>query len=199
MAPACPAWPWLLRAPRGQADFSPPSTPVVCASTSARTALSAATMVNIHTHTLSFWRARRRRLRVGLVIGHGMELTLADMSPLVAAYRRAHREVVLSLARTRRVTAARFNLNSFCSSEALSLFRFLPSDVGRLADLLQVQDAVAMTKYAVTPVECLCIVLRRLASPARWVGLEELFGRSSSALCTIFFVTIGMLLEIWGS
>lgn len=144
-------------------------------------------MVNIHTHTLSFWRARRCRLSVGLVVGHTMKLTLADVSPVVDDYRRAPREVTLLLVRSRRVTAPQFNVNSFCSSEALALFRFLPSDIGRLADLLHVEDAVAMTKYAVTPVECLCIVVRRLASPARWVDLEELFGRSSSALCTTFF------------
>lgn len=155
-------------------------------------------MVAIRTHTLRFWRARRRRLRVALLAGHAMDLAMVDMSPLVEAYRRAHREVALSLARSRRVTAVRFNINSFSSSEALSLFRFLPSDIGRLVDLLHVGDAVSLTRYAITPVECLCIVLRRLASPARWFDLEELFGRSSSALCSIFFSTVGMILDRWG-
>lgn len=163
LARACPAWPGLQRAPRGQGT----SVPRVAWPTSRHRRLASSahprphaprsrrqpTMVNIHTHTLSFWRARRRRLSVGLVVGHTMELTLADMSPLVDAYRRAHREVTLSLARSRRVTASRFNMNSFCSSEALSLFHFLPSDIGRLVDLLHVEDAMAMTKYAVTPVE----------------------------------------------
>lgn len=155
-------------------------------------------MVAIRTHTLRFWRARRRRLRVAHLPGHAMDLAMVDMSPLVEANRRAHREVALSLARSRRVTAVRFNINSFSSSEALSLFRFLPSDIGRLVDLLHVGDAVSLTRYAITPVECLCIVLRRLASPARWFDLEELFGRSSSALCSIFFSTVGMILDRWG-
>jgi len=51
----------------------------------------------------------------------------------------------------------------------------------------------------VPPVECLAIVLRRLASPARWVDLEEFFGRSGSALCQIFYTTVVMMMEKWGA
>jgi len=70
------------------------------------------------------------------------------------------------------------------------LFRFLPKHVGELAELLDLDVCFAYPSYRVDAVECLCIVLRRLASPARWMDLEELSGRSRCALCYVFLSTL---------
>lgn len=156
-------------------------------------------MVSIRGHSLQRWLSRRNRARRYLLLGHTMGLTLADMGAIVYAYRRAQREVRVSLARRRRVQAATFNLNAFSSVQSLSMFRFLPADVGRLANLLHVDVVFGEPSYRVTPVECLCIVLRRLASPARWSDLEEIFGRSVPALCTIFYATVEVILSQWGA
>lgn len=155
-------------------------------------------MVSIRGHALQRWLRRPNRARRYLLLGHTMGLTLADMGPIVYAYRLAQREVRVSLARRRRVQATTFNLNVFSSVQSLSLFRFLPADVGRLADMLQVDVVFGEPSYRVTPVECLCIVLRRLASPARWSDLEDIFGRSVPALCTIFNATVEEILSQWG-
>lgn len=157
-----------------------------------------ALMVSIQGHTLQQWLRRRDRARRYLLLGHAMGLPLAEMGAIVCAYRRAQREVCLSLARRRRVHATNFNPNGFSSVESLSLFRFLPSDVGRLTELLQIEVSIGEPNYRVTPIECMCIVLRRLASPARWSDLEETFGRSTSATSTIFYATVEMIMSNWG-
>jgi len=134
-----------------------------------------------------------------LLAGHAAGLYLVDLAPLVRKYRRAQREVTLSLDRRRRIRATSFNLNAFCSHDCLALFRFLPEHLGQLVDLLDINVSFPRTRLSVPPVECLAIVLRRLASPARWVDLEEFFGRSGSALCQIFYTTVVMMMDKWGA
>jgi len=128
-----------------------------------------------------------------------MGLSLCDLAIVVRRYRRAQLEVALSLERRRRIEATTFNLNAFSSQQSLSLFRFQPAYVGQLASLLNIDVPFPRTRLRVAPVECFCIVLRRLASPCRWMDLEELFGRSGSALCTIFHATVQVVMARWGS
>jgi len=78
------------------------------------------------------------------------------------------------------------------------LFRFLPHHIGQLAALLELDVCFGYPRNHVDAVECLCIMLRRLASPARWMDLEELFGRSRSALCAVFLASVDMFLSKWG-
>jgi len=127
-----------------------------------------------------------------------MGYNLGELAVLLRAYRRAVREVALLRERSIHVRALSFNINAFSSRESLSLFRFLPHHVGQLAVLLQVDVPFSYPQYAVSPVECLCIVLRRLASPARWTDLEKLFGRSRSALCNNFLTTLEVIMSKWG-
>ena len=114
-------------------------------------------------------------------------------------HRRAQREVALSLDRCRRIGATSFNLNVFSSQECLSLFCFLPQHLRRLVDLLAINISFPRTRLSVPPIDCLAIELRSLASPIRWVDLEELFGRSASVLCHIFYATVAMMMEEWGA
>ena len=156
-------------------------------------------MVSLYGNRLARWRARRRLAGHVLLAGHAAGLYLVDLAPWVRKYRRAQREVTLSLDRRRRIRATSFNLNAFCSHDCLALFRFLPERLGRLVDLLDINVSFPRTRLSVPPVECLAIVLRRLASPARWVDLEEFFGRSGSALCQIFYTTVVMMMDKWGA
>jgi len=120
------------------------------------------------------------------------------MAWMVARYRRAQREVSLSLERRRRIRAASFNLNAFSTQQSLSLFRFSPVHIGHLVDMLQIDVDLGEARLSVTPIECLCLVLRRLSSPSRWGDLEEFFGRSSTALCIIFYATVEGKTNKWG-
>jgi len=147
---------------------------------------------------LTFWRARPHRLGIHLRLGQAAGLSRADTVVLVRYYRRAQREAAISLDRQRRIRVTSFNLNAFSSQECLSLLRFRPPDLGRLVDLLAIDVSFPRTRFAVGPIECFAIVLLRLASPARWVDLEELFGRSGAALCHIFYSTVWALRDKWG-
>ncbi|KAM7291994.1 uncharacterized protein ISCGN_025280 [Ixodes scapularis] len=67
-----------------------------------------------------------------------------------------------------------------------SLFRFHKEDIGELLSCLRIPDKVTSAQgVVVAGEEALCITLRRLAYPNRWVDLEMLFGRSSSTLSSI--------------
>ena len=155
-------------------------------------------MVSVYGNRLTLWRARRHRLGIHLRLGHAAGLSLVDKVVLVRNYRRAQREAAISLDRQRRIRVTSFKLNAFSSQECLSLFRFRPADLGRLVDLLQIDVLFPRTRFSVGSIECFAIVLRRLASPARWVDLEELFGRSGAALCHIFYSTVWALMDKWG-
>jgi len=99
------------------------------------------------------------------------------------------------LDRRRRIGATSFNHNVFSAQECLSLFRFLPQHLGRVVVLLAINIPFPRTRVYVPLIDCLAIVLRRLASSIRWVDLEELFGRNASALCHIFYATVAMMIE----
>jgi len=176
--PSCtPAlWPW----PQGASFRAAAGEEHRCADT----------MVSIAGNRLSRWRARRRSLANGLLVGPVMGLDLVDMAWLVVRYRRAQREVSLSLERRRRIRAASFNLNAFSTQQSLSLFRFSPVRIGHLVDMLEIYVELGEARLSVTPIECISLLLRRLSSPCRWGDLEELFGRSSIALCIIFYATV---------
>lgn len=161
-------------------------------------------MVSIHGNWLARWRARRRVLAAELRAGHAMGPNLVDMAVIFRAYRRAQREVSHSLTRSRPIRLSSFNLNALSSQQSLSLFRFLPNDIGQLALLLDVDVYFPRARLSVDAVERLCIVFRWLACPSRWVHLEEQFGRSSTSLCIILHANVeaimakrGFLISEW--
>jgi hypothetical protein len=53
-------------------------------------------------------------------------------------------------------------------------------------------------RYKFNNVEGLCIVSRRLSFPFKWSDMETHFGRSASALCTIFYHVAGLILAAHG-
>ena len=178
----------------------PPCLAVVEVHFSVRYVCSPATTMaeSLREHRLYRWIARRRSMANALLVGHAMGLYLADLAVLVRAYRRAQREVTLLLVRSASVHASSFNLNAFSSEESLALFRFLPHHIGQLAALLELDVRFGYPSYHVDAVECICIMLRRLASPTRWMDLEQLFGRSRSALCAVFLASVDRFVSKWG-
>jgi len=136
----------------------------------------------------------RRLIRLRVTLGHGTE----DMRPVALAYMRVGLHIRRSLQRSERVRAVEFNLNVFSQQEALTNYRFLVSDMGRLSAVLSLNVDMTRCRYHVTRIECLAIILCRLASPCRWTDLALFFGRSASALSEIFFRGAEELLAQWG-
>jgi len=114
------------------------------------------------------------------------------------AYMRVGLHIRWSLQRSERVRAVEFNLNVLSEQEALTNFRFLVSDMGRLSALLSLNVDRTRCRYNVTRIECISIILRRLASPCRWTDLELFFGRFASALIDSFCRGVEELLAQWG-
>ena len=155
-------------------------------------------MVSILGHYYGRWVARLRALATRLLVLHDMGYYLGELSVLLRVYCRAVREVSPLRERWMYMRALSFNINAFSSRESLSLLRFPPHHVGQLSVLLQVDVPFSYPQYAVSPIECLCIVFRRLASPAPWTDLEQLLGGSRSALCNIILTNLEVIMSKWG-
>lgn len=81
----------------------------------------------------------------------------------------------------------RFDFNGLCEQECEELFRFSKHDVLRLCELLELPDEIVLEdRNKTTGIEGLCVTLRRLTFPARWLDLEREFGRPRSTLSRIF-------------
>jgi len=117
-------------------------------------------------------RARLRRMvRAHFVLDHD----LMHMHRAVRVYLQVGALIRRSMSRAGRVGGVTSNVNVFSAQESLSTFRCLPSDVGRLAAALHMDADFPVRRYRVDATECLAIVLRRLASPARWADLEVIW------------------------
>lgn len=67
-----------------------------------------------------------------------------------------------------------------------AMFRYRKEEFPLLLSGLRIPDKVTSAHgVAVTGDEALCIALRRLAYPNRWIDLEVLFGRGASILSSI--------------
>ena len=90
-----------------------------------------------------------------------------------------------------------FDLNNFTDDHCWSLFRFYPTDIHKLCELLQLpEQIVVVNRCTSTRLDAMCMVLRRFAYPNRLCDLERLFSRPTSTLSMIINKTIGL---IWAS
>eukprot|EP00644_Phytophthora_capsici_P014658 jgi/Phyca11/128795/e_gw1.78.45.1 len=85
----------------------------------------------------------------------------------------------------------RLNILAMFDTEAKGQFRFITKDLQLLVRYLKIPDPV-ITKEGVRAraLDALCICLRRMIFPQRWVDMAAMFGRSPSALCHIFYFVV---------
>lgn len=79
-----------------------------------------------------------------------------------------------------------FNFNALSDADCVHRFRFDKSELLMLMELMGLSDIVTRERTAATAIEALCVLLYRLAVPARWHDLSGFFGRSASGLSNIF-------------
>jgi hypothetical protein len=91
-----------------------------------------------------------------------------------------------------------FSLNRL-PQDPLELFRFTVPQIARLVEALGLPATftTGRKRYRVSGTEGLCILLRKLAFPARWNDTVALFHRSRGSLSEIFNVVLGFLFERW--
>ena len=73
-----------------------------------------------------------------------------------------------------------FDLDNISDDDCVSEFRFQKNDIRRLKDELQLPNEITCYFYNdlhVDSVEALCILLKRLAYPCRYVDMSPRFGR----------------------
>lgn len=93
-----------------------------------------------------------------------------------------------------------FDLDSFPDAEYTE-FRFRKTDIIRLKNALQIPDEITCHNYndiIANGTEALCILLRRLCYPSRFVDLIPRFGRPGSQLCMIFNHVLDYVNNTWG-
>jgi len=129
-------------------------------------------MVSIKDFSLGELQRTRRRLRREVLVRHIAGEGVVALGPVLLRMLRVRRDVRCLMERVRGVSATTINLGTFSTEQALSLFRVKPADVGRVAGLLHLDDEVYPGRHRVSGIERLCIMLRRLSSPARWVDLD---------------------------
>lgn len=115
-------------------------------------------------------------------------------------FHRAQSNIENLLIRSNRISISSFtfNFNKFSDYDCLSYFRFRKEDISRVMNATAWPTEKTLTsrnRYAVNPVLSTCILLRRLASPARWRDLEEMFGKHASQLSEIFWESVEHLLD----
>jgi len=100
------------------------------------------TMVSIKEFSLGELQRTRRRLRREVLVRHFVGEGVVALGPVLLRLLRVRRDVRCLMERVRGVSATSFNIGTFSTEQALSLFRVKPADVGRVAELLHLEDEV---------------------------------------------------------
>ncbi|KAF0694078.1 Aste57867_15017 [Aphanomyces stellatus] len=87
-----------------------------------------------------------------------------------------------------------FNIYRCNDAECMAKFRFVRADILRLAHGFDLPPVIITRERTRCPVvEAVCILLRRLAVPDRWIDVIGMFGRSPSALANVFLYVVDHL------
>ena len=86
-----------------------------------------------------------------------------------------------------------FDLEDMEDDECLAEFRVRKNDLPRLAEALQIPNEFTCEQRSVIPgIEGLCMLLKRLAYPCRYVDMLPRFGRPLSVLCLATKLCFGL-------
>lgn len=93
-----------------------------------------------------------------------------------------------------------FRLDDYDERRSLRDFRFLTSDIrGRIVGFFGWEKVrTTRSRYKCDSILATCVVLKRLASPARWEDLAEEFGRYPGMLSEIFWESLEGMIKLWG-
>jgi DDE superfamily endonuclease len=106
-----------------------------------------------------------------------------------------------------RIWTSSFNINSLSDLQCLQRYRFRRKDVGFIAGLIPWENGLdpngkmrtSQKRYLVDPLESTAIMLRRLATPSRWIDLQIEFGKHRSALSEVFYHAMELFYDEFGS
>lgn len=143
-------------------------------------------------------RATRRRFILSHLYFRDIDLRAKlRMAKRAAALRRHITEI---LARSARVSTKEFCLSQYDERRSLRDFRFTTTEItSRLVDFVA-WDRVRTkrNRYRCDPLLSTCVLLRRLASPARWEDIAEDFGKFPAQLSEIFWEALENMIRVRG-
>jgi hypothetical protein len=109
---------------------------------------------------------------------------------IASEIRRLQEQIELQALRRKRVWASLFNLNALSDLQCLEQYRFRRNDFGLIAGLIPWEEGLdsdgrmrtSQKRYLVDPLESNAMLMRRLATPIRWIDIQMEFGKHRSAL-----------------
>lgn len=134
------------------------------------------------------------RLRLGIIVREDIAVLLR----LRTKGDKCRQDLQRLEARKRHIKTINFNLNSFSSEACLKNFRFLPTEIQKVAEIMDFYGSTSRSSYACDKLTACCIVLRRLAAPCRWLDLEPIFGMRLSVLSEVFWEAVTHFVDNWG-
>ena len=102
--------------------------------------------------------------------------------------------LLLSECQERIYRVYKFNFNGYSDDECQRLFRFTKREVVILFSKFKLPAQITTTEGTSSiGIDALCVFLRKMSYPTRYHDLENLFGRSVSSLCNIFYYVLEYL------
>ena len=87
-----------------------------------------------------------------------------------------------------------FNLENLDDVECCTEFRFRKTDISILLNILNIPERiVCCQRTTCSGLECLCILLKRLAYPCRYTDMVSMFGLNPTEICLIFNTVLNIV------
>ena len=138
---------------------------------------------------------KRRMLRLAV---------LCDLDDIIILYgyqqlQKIRSDIARISIRSLTISANYFNLNIFTEQESLSLFRLRTKEIVKVADVLGWRACnTTRNRSRCNIMNATCIVLRRIASPCRWVDMGFMFRMHASRLREVFWKVIETFVSLRG-
>jgi hypothetical protein len=126
---------------------------------------------------------------------------------VLSELRRLEEQIELQRLARIKIWTSLFNINALSDLQCLQRYRFRRNDVGFIAGLIPWENGLdsegkmrtSQKHYLVDPMESTAIMLRRLATPSRWIDVQIEFGKHRSALSEIFYHALELFYGEFGS
>ena len=94
-----------------------------------------------------------------------------------------------------------FNLENLDDVECCTEFRFRKTDISILLNILNIPERIVCCQRTIvccqrttcSGLECLCILLKRLAYPCRYTDMVSMFGLNPTEICLIFNTVLNIV------
>lgn len=146
--------------------------------------------MRITDQSLNKIKKKRKKSRTLILLSLLFKLPLHVTYQCFLRLRSNNNEERIILRRKRHIQINNFNINLYSQEQCLTDFRFLRSDVAKIATICNfTNNSTNRSRYKIDTIAATCVMLRRLSAPSRWRDLETKFYMSTPVLSEIFWET----------